>query len=82
MQPCGVVCETDGLLCIYSPQTLFQTEQLLGLRYHVINRTTLRGEVEEGTAGPREGRVNGAIWHVNEPRWAMASGSEFFAKDG
>ena len=68
--------------CVFILPRLFQTEQLLGLRYRVINRTTLKGEVEERTAGPREGRVNGAIWHVSEPRWAMASGSEFFAKDG
>lgn len=84
MQPCGTVCETVALLGIYSPHTLFQTEQLLAhlFRYHIIGRTTLKGEVEERTVEPHEGRLNGAIWNINEPGWALVSGSEFSAKDG
>lgn len=51
-------------------------------RYHIIDRTTLKGEVEGRTVELHEGRFNGAIWNINEPGWAMVSGSWFSAKDG
>lgn len=51
-------------------------------RYHIIDRTALKGEVEERTTELHEGRFNGAIQIINESGWAMVSGSEFSAKDG
>lgn len=72
------------LLGICLPRILFRRSSCLVrlFRYHIIDRTTLKGEVGGRTVELHGGRFNGAIRNINEPGWAMVSGSRFPAKDG